>query len=497
VKAAIAYFGALALTLGLFLLLPQIDLLTSGLFYSAGRGFLLKKWPPVEWLYHSVPWLAWGIVVAVGVGAAWLFLVERPLWRLDRKTLCFLALSTALGPGLIVNTILKDHWGRARPEQIEAFGGTRQFTPAPLPAAQCPTNCSFPSGHAALGFSLVAFAFLLPGGAPRRRATGAALGFGALIGLVRIVQGAHFLSDVVYAGLIVYGTTALMHWWIVERDGLAAPMLRRPYRAAGRAAVSAWLAARRTGASSTARWGLGTLAAAVLVATSIATFDQPLARFCHALSPDVHALFGLTGRLGLGYGWLTLFGVGFAALHWGGMTPRLRPFERRLRAWSPIPAFLFASVAASGIAADVLKVVFGRMRPKLLFRSDLYGFTWFAWHADHWSFPSGHTATIVSVMAAFWTLWPTHLLFYIMVGSIVAASRVVDGAHFLADTIGGAWLAILTTRGVALLFVRGGIDLGAARHGRSPPDRVLPWPCRRLARLPDGVATVRDSQVGR
>jgi lipid A 4'-phosphatase len=60
---------------------------------------------------------------------------------------------------LLANTLLKDHWGRARPTQIEAFGGLQRFTPAPLPAAECERNCAFVSGHAALGFSLVAFGF--------------------------------------------------------------------------------------------------------------------------------------------------------------------------------------------------------------------------------------------------------------------------------------------------------------------------------------------------
>lgn len=486
-KATVAFLGTFALTLALFLLVPQIDLLTSGLFYSPHRGFFLAKWPPVELLYHSVRWLSWSIVVVVGFGSVWLFLVERPLRRLDRKMLCFLALSTALGPGLIVNTLLKDHWGRARPTQVEAFGGTRHFTPAPLPAAECVTNCSFPSGHAALGFSLVAFVFLLPAGAPRRRGFGAALGLGALIGFARIAQGAHFLSDVAYAGLIVFATTALLHWWIVEQDGLAAPALRRFYGAACRGTRFAWLAARRIGGSSVARLGLGTAAVAILVTTSIANWDRPLAVFCHAQGPGVRALFDLTGRLGLAYGWLTVFGVAFVALHWGGKLPRLLPFERRLRAWSPIPSFLFASIAAAGVAADVLKVVFGRTRPKLLFRADLYGFTWFSWHADHWSFPSGHAATIVSLMTALWCLWPSHVLFYIAGGMLIAASRIVVGAHFLSDTIAGAWLAVLTTRGVTWLFARGAIDLVTARHDQLPSARVLPWPCRRLG----GLAAMR------
>src|SRR5207249_3238038 len=88
--------------------------------------------------------------------------------------------------GLIANTLFKDHWGRARPAQIEAFGGTRQFTPAPLPAAQCDRNCAFVSGHAAFAFSLVSFAFLLPLGWRRKTAVAAALGFGSLVEILAI-----------------------------------------------------------------------------------------------------------------------------------------------------------------------------------------------------------------------------------------------------------------------------------------------------------------------
>ncbi len=181
--------------------------------------------------------------------------MERPLWRFDRKALLFVALSTALGPGLLANAVLKDHWGRARPSQVEAFGGAHRFTPAPLPAAECPRNCSFVSGHAALGFSLVAFAFLLPPGRSRRRGAAAALGFGALVGLVRIAQGGHFLSDVVWAGLVVFGVTALLYWWVVEKDGLAAPAMIRLYRALGRGAPAALSRARASEAVRiAARW---------------------------------------------------------------------------------------------------------------------------------------------------------------------------------------------------------------------------------------------------
>jgi membrane-associated phospholipid phosphatase len=178
--------------------------------------------------------------------------------------------------------------------------------------------------------------------------------------------------------------------------------------------------------------------------------------------------------LGLTFGYLTLIGLGFVALQWGGLLPRLRPLAAKIRALAVIPAFLFLSIATSGIIVDILKVVFGRARPKLLFQSDVFGFTWLSWSADHWSFPSGHSATIVALMTAFWYLWPQHVLFYIVAAGIVAGSRVVVGAHFLSDILAGALVAVLTTRSVARIFARGGIDLGAARHGFEIPGEAQP-----------------------
>src|SRR5262249_41665468 len=158
--------------------------------------------------------------------------------------------------------------------------------------------------------------------------------------------------------------------------------------------------------------------------------------------------------------------------------PRLRQFAPPLRATSAVPAFLFLSIAASGIVVDVLKVFFGRSRPKLLFQSDLYGFTGLSWRSDHWSFPSGHSATIVALMTALWFLWPRHLLFYILVAAIVCMSRVVVGAHYLGDVLAGALIAVLTTRSTAQLFAKCGIDLAAACRGHGAPRGAPPWPFR-------------------
>ena len=477
------YAAFFAAALALFLLLPQLDLWVSGLFYARGRGFVLESWPSVILVYRAVPWVAWGIVLVTAGAGIWLFLFGRPLWRFDRKALLFVAFSTVLGPGFLANTVLKDHWGRARPVQIEAFGGPRHFTPALLPAAECARNCSFVSGHAALGFSLVAFAFLLQPGPPRRRGIGAALAVGGVVGLVRIAQGAHFLSDVVFAGLLVFGTTTLLYWWIVERDGFAAPSLLQLYREIGRGSALTWRFACQSWRSPAVRLGATAVATTILVVVSIGSVDRPLALFLHTRDADLHALFDLIGRLGEAWGWLLFFALAFAGLHWAGELPRLRPVVEPMRALSAIPAFLFASIAASGLVADLMKIGFGRLRPKLLFRSDLYGFTWLGWRPDHWSFPSGHSATIVALFSALWWLWPQHLLFYILAAAIVAGSRVVVGAHYPSDVMAGALVAVVTTRYIALVFARWGIDLAASRHGRVGAAPMPPWPCRRCIEM--------------
>lgn len=440
-KAAGLYLG-LWVALGLvFLLFPGVDLAASGLFYVPGQGFPLADWAPLRIFEQTIPWLTRLMILVCLAGALWLALRGRPLWRLDRKALVFVVLATALGPGLIANTLLKDHWGRARPYQVAEFGGGKQFTPAPIPAGQCERNCAFVSGHAALGISLVSFALLLPTAGRRRFGIAAAIGFGALVGLGRVAAGHHFLSDVVYAGLIVFATSWLLYRAIVVHDPCG--RLLRWMRNMGDG--FAW----RSPAGRVALW---TGAVMLLEIASILWLDRPVATYFHEHGEAWRPACELIQRIGIGTPYVVLFGVLFAGLRWGGHLPPLRRWATGMRAAAPVPAFLFAAVAASGLAVDLLKVVFGRARPKLFFASGSYDFTWLGLGANYWSFPSGHAATAAAIMTALWCLWPRHLLFYVALAAIVAASRVVMGAHYPSDVVMGALVAVLLTRALAALF---------------------------------------------
>jgi lipid A 4'-phosphatase len=456
IKGFAIYGTALAASLALFYCVPQVDLFVSRLFYDPVHGFTLASWPPLQDFTRSIRWTAWAILLVVLAGAIWLRLLRRPFWRLDRNALIFLVAALAIGPGILVNTVLKDHWGRARPYQIEAFGGEHQFTPAPLPADQCNRNCSFVSGHAALGFSLVMFAFLMPAGRQRNIALAAALSFGALVGLARIAAGHHFLSDVVDAGLLVVGTTWLLYWWLVTHDG-ATPII---------AAID------RLGETAAGRRVLWAVALVLAEFVAIVWVDRPVADFFHDDGGALQPVFRNVQWFGLGYPYLVASGLAFGLLRWGGEWERLRPHAEAMRRSAYIPGFIFVAVAASGLAADLLKVIVGRTRPKLLFDGGAYDFTWFGFRADHWSFPSGHATIAAALMAALWCLWPRPLWLYAAAAALVAASRVITGQHYLSDVVAGAAIGVGVTRLVALWLLRHR-DHAPPAHDAAPASRAV------------------------
>jgi membrane-associated phospholipid phosphatase len=201
-----------ALLVALFVAFPQIDLAASSAFFQSAGQWL----PPEEgWFralaYRGLPRLGQLLLAVLAVLLALSFVKRFTRLNARRATIGFLLASALLGPVLLVDYALKGHFGRARPATVQEFGGTRQFTPAFVPADQCKGNCSFVSGHVATAAFIMAFGWL---GAPavRRRWLGASLAFAGYFAWVRMSAGGHFLSDTIFAWFATYFCLWLTEW---------------------------------------------------------------------------------------------------------------------------------------------------------------------------------------------------------------------------------------------------------------------------------------------
>jgi lipid A 4'-phosphatase len=178
----------------------QLDLWISQQFYADGR-FVGNDWLVAQAIYHGTPWA--GMAVLAVAALRCVRAARRLNGPLPWRGSASLLLVAVLGVGLLVHTALKDGWGRARPADVQAFGGPKAFTPALQPADHCRRNCSFVSGHAAAGFALLAFG-LFGRVQKRRRWLLAALVAGTAIGLARVSQGRHFASDIVFCFSVLW-----------------------------------------------------------------------------------------------------------------------------------------------------------------------------------------------------------------------------------------------------------------------------------------------------
>lgn len=197
----------------LFSLFVDVDVTISAMFYNAtlSSPWFLGEHPPWIWFYRYGEYPT--IAAAIGAGLIWVGSWRWPTWVRYRRGCALLVLAVAIGPGFIVNGVLKPTWGRPRPRQIEPFGGSFSYRPWWQPGGLSHGK-SFPSGHAAMGYILVVGTCFVP---PHRGrwlsplVFGVTLTYGTVLGYTRILQGGHFASDVIYSGGLMCGTAALLY----------------------------------------------------------------------------------------------------------------------------------------------------------------------------------------------------------------------------------------------------------------------------------------------
>jgi len=163
--------------------------------------------------------------------------------------------------------------------------------------------------------------------------------------------------------------------------------------------------------------------------------DRPAAVWARGLDQQFVAVFKGITVLGSSTPYL----VGLAVLY-----PALRFCRRQTEAKRAL--FVFAAIASSGLTVDLLKWVVARWRPKAFFADPAqYGFAFFRTGYEHSSFPSGHAATAWALACALTLLFPRQRVLWIGAAALVAASRVIVGAHYPGDVLAGAWFGVLIT----------------------------------------------------
>jgi lipid A 4'-phosphatase len=191
------------------------DLAWANAFYQKGGphgGWIYARDHPWDWLYDYGEFP--GIVMAIGALALYIASrYGRAARRYARPSLV-VVLAVVIGPGLVVNGILKDCWGRPRPSDLIVFGGTLEFRKASQPEIGGGGK-SFACGHCSVAYAVVSAGAFFPY-YPIASATMvvAGIAFGTVVGLARMAQGGHFATDVLWSAVIVLAIIAALYYLI-------------------------------------------------------------------------------------------------------------------------------------------------------------------------------------------------------------------------------------------------------------------------------------------
>jgi membrane-associated phospholipid phosphatase len=137
-----------------------------------------------------------------------------------------------------------------------------------------------------------------------------------------------------------------------------------------------------------------------------------------------------------------------------------------------VSAFIFIGVGLPGLVTNLLKRLIGRGRPTEFDTSGAFSFQNIVNDWTFQSFPSGHSATAIAMAFVIGFLWPRLFWPFLVIGLVVAFSRVPVGMHYPSDVLAGVVVGMLGAYFVrnafasrSWLFVR---DAGAARIIRQP-----------------------------
>ena len=244
--------------------------------------------------------------------------------------------------------------------------------------------------------------------------------------------------------------------------------------------TSSWLNRRKNrnrDAFPALHWLSSLLVTVSFVLLAFLVFDGPATTVKTTTSPFIRSFGRLTTDIGKS-GWI----LGLSAMLFliGLVSARIAKTARvRLRslATAHVAAYVFISIALSGITVNLIKRIIGRARPVNFEEWGTFGFSPFQGSRFE-SFPSGHATTIGALFMALALLLPRYRLVFLVVGVWIGMTRIMVGAHYPSDVVAGlaygAWFALAT----AVVFSRYQLVFRVGQSG-------LPIPRRELFRKPN------------
>lgn len=177
------------------------------------------------------------------------------------------------------------------------------------------------------------------------------------------------------------------------------------------------------------------LSVVALIVASYYYLDQNISSF--AFKHDLRAKFSfLKPIILLGKWQVILLGLmAFALYGW---------YRQKDAAYMRNILFLSAALLLSCALCLVLKCLSGRARPDLLFSDGIYGFYYFKFTRAYWSFPSGHTTAIMAITIGLALLFRAYGFYLILLGLLIAFTRVIMYHHYLSDVLAGLYLTLIT-----------------------------------------------------
>ncbi len=170
-----------------------------------------------------------------------------------------------------------------------------------------------------------------------------------------------------------------------------------------------------------------------LILLSYCYLDRPIAIYFHDLHLGITfpVLYWMTN---LAQPVLVLILITILAIFYRLSTNK----KMEMRVW-----FLWCCVLIPSMGTYILKLLFGRARPVLFFKQNLFGFYGPHFTVEYFSCPSGHVTAITGLMIGMVILFPKYIYAIIPGAILFISTRVLLDLHYLSDVLFTVYLVFL------------------------------------------------------